>query len=84
MYHFDPYNVFLAIATNIPERLKTGLVLQGHMCLTLCTVAPRLASTQSESISTLRLYVCPVTMYDLQMKEKRINHVHEVTCDVRF
>ncbi len=23
MYHFDPYNVFLAIATNIPQRLKT-------------------------------------------------------------
>ncbi len=22
--HFDPYNIFLAIATNIPQRLKTG------------------------------------------------------------
>ncbi len=29
--NFDPYNVFLAIATNIPERLKTGFVLQGHI-----------------------------------------------------
>ncbi len=29
--HFDPYNVFLAIATNIPQRLKTGFVLQGHL-----------------------------------------------------
>ncbi len=28
--HFDPYNVFLAIATNIPQRLKTGFVVQGH------------------------------------------------------
>ncbi len=27
---FDPYNVLLAIATNIPQRLKTGFVLQGH------------------------------------------------------
>ncbi len=27
---FDPYNVFLAIATNIPQRLKTAFVLQGH------------------------------------------------------
>ncbi len=27
MYNFDPYNVFLAIATNIPQRL----VLQGHI-----------------------------------------------------
>ncbi len=28
---FDPYNVFLAIATNIPQRLKTGFVVQGHI-----------------------------------------------------
>ncbi len=27
---FDPYNVLLAIATNIPQRLKTGFVVQGH------------------------------------------------------
>ncbi len=26
---FDPYNVFLAIATNIPVRLKTGFVVCG-------------------------------------------------------
>ncbi len=31
MYNFDPYNVFLAIATNIPQRLKTGFVVQGHI-----------------------------------------------------
>ncbi len=30
--NFDPYNVLLAIATNIPQRLKTGFVLQGHKC----------------------------------------------------
>ncbi len=30
MYNFDPYNVFLAIATNIPQRLKTGFVVLGH------------------------------------------------------
>ncbi len=29
--NFDPYNIFLAIATNIPQRLKTGFVLQGHV-----------------------------------------------------
>ncbi len=29
-YNFDPYNVYLAIATNIPQRLKTAFVLQGH------------------------------------------------------
>ncbi len=29
--NFDPYNVFLAIATNILQRLKTGFVVQGHI-----------------------------------------------------
>ncbi len=28
--NFDPYNVLLAIATNIPVLLKTGFVLQSH------------------------------------------------------
>ncbi len=35
MYNFNPYNVLLAIAINIPQRLKTGFVLQamqGHKC----------------------------------------------------
>ncbi len=35
MYNFNPYNVLLAIATNILQRLKTGFVLQamqGHKC----------------------------------------------------
>ncbi len=29
--HFDPYNVLLAIATNIPVLLMTGFVVQGHI-----------------------------------------------------
>ncbi len=29
--HFDPNNVLLAIARNIPVLLKTGFVLQGHI-----------------------------------------------------
>ncbi len=29
--HFDPYNVFLATASDIPQRLKTGFVVQGHI-----------------------------------------------------
>ncbi len=32
--NFDPYNLFLAIATNIPKWLKTGFVLQGHIYIT--------------------------------------------------
>ncbi len=30
LYNFDPYNVFLAIATNMPVLLMTGFVVQGH------------------------------------------------------
>ncbi len=30
-YNFDPYNVLLAIATNILQRLKTGFVLQARV-----------------------------------------------------
>ncbi len=33
--NFDPYNAFLAIATNILQRLKTGFVLQGHIYVLL-------------------------------------------------
>ncbi len=29
--HFDPYNVFLTIATNIPVQLMTFFVVQGHI-----------------------------------------------------
>ncbi len=29
--NLDPYNVFLAIATNIPQQLKTGFVVRGHI-----------------------------------------------------
>uniref|UniRef100_A0A672QEB7 Anoctamin n=1 Tax=Sinocyclocheilus grahami TaxID=75366 RepID=A0A672QEB7_SINGR len=31
--NFDPYNVFLAIATNIPQRLNTAFVVKGHILL---------------------------------------------------
>ncbi len=31
MYDFDPYNAFLAIATNIPVLLMTGFGVQGHI-----------------------------------------------------
>ncbi len=30
--NFDPYNVLLAIATNIPVLLMTAFVVQGHIC----------------------------------------------------
>ncbi len=31
MYNFDPYNVLLSIATNIPVLLMTAFVLQSHV-----------------------------------------------------
>ncbi len=31
IYNFNPYNVLLAIATNILQRLKTGFVLQARV-----------------------------------------------------
>ncbi len=31
MYNFNPYNVLLAIATNIPQWLKTGFVLHARV-----------------------------------------------------
>ncbi len=31
MDNFDPYNVLLSIATNIPVLLMTAFVLQGHI-----------------------------------------------------
>ncbi len=31
MDNFDPYNVLLVIATNIPVLLMTAFVLQGHI-----------------------------------------------------
>ncbi len=31
MDHFDQDHVFLAIATNIPQRVKTDFVVQGHI-----------------------------------------------------
>ncbi len=34
MYNFDPYNVLLSIATNIPVLLMTDFVLQSHISAT--------------------------------------------------
>ncbi len=38
IYNFDPYSG-LAISTNIPQRLKTGFVLQGHKYQAKCKLA---------------------------------------------
>ncbi len=36
MYNFDPYNVFLAIAANIPQRLKTTFEVYFRVILCKC------------------------------------------------
>ncbi len=35
----DPYNVFLAIASNTPQRLEAGFVLQGHKYVKTCKLS---------------------------------------------
>ncbi len=31
MDNFDPYNLLVAIATNVPQQLQTDFVVQGHI-----------------------------------------------------
>ncbi len=38
MDHFDPYNVLLAIATNIPVLLMTAFVLQDHIFILILII----------------------------------------------
>ncbi len=37
IYNFDPFDVFLAIVINIPQRLNTAFVLQGHIYIYITT-----------------------------------------------
>ncbi len=39
MYNVDPYDVLLAIATNIPVLLMTAFVLQSHIYTVHCKYA---------------------------------------------
>ncbi len=41
MDNFDPYNVLLSIATNIPVLLMTAFVLQAHIYIYIYTVAEK-------------------------------------------
>ncbi len=42
MDNFEPYSVLLAIATNIPQRLMTASVLQGHIYMIFHIIFPLL------------------------------------------
>ncbi len=66
--NFDPYNVFLAIATNIPQRLKTGFVVQGHICFNTIIKAARIwGKTSSCDFSH---YKITITILKKQLKTK--------------
>ncbi len=53
IYHFDPYILFWAIATNIPQRLKTGFVVQGH----IYSYSYQTTSIHPELFTDVRLFV---------------------------
>ncbi len=57
MYNFDPCNVLLAIATNIPVLLMTAFVLQGHICTcnaSKCT--SKVVKIQCFSVMTILIF----------------------------
>ncbi len=56
MYNFDLYNVFLTIATNIPQWLKTAFVVQGHILLKQVGLKTVLLSTLVKDKLSLWLY----------------------------
>ncbi len=71
MYNFDPYNVLLAIATNIPVLLMTAFVLQGHIwhqnmnsCIVIRIGFSDLCSVISFSLSQLSV-LCWMRMWGL-------------------
>ncbi len=52
MYNFDPYNVLLAITTNIPVLLMTAFVLQDHIWQSIFIAGPL---PLTRAISVLRI-----------------------------
>ncbi len=58
MDNFDPYNVFLAIATNIPQQFKTGFVLQGHICAILLICRACFVCFIENLVNQANNYVC--------------------------
>ncbi len=56
--NFDLYSVFLAVATNIPQRLETGFVVQGHICAFKCHLYwHNMMAHSSHQISKVLLYI---------------------------
>ncbi len=53
--HFDPYNIFLAIATNFPQRLKTGPA--SHLLKLKCKYSNILRYWQKKPLKCFTLHV---------------------------
>ncbi len=50
MYNFDPYNVLLAIATNIPVLLMTGFVVSNGTQLVQTATDTRFKASQTKIV----------------------------------
>lgn len=53
--NFDPYNILLAIATNISVLVMTGFMVQGHICVKSILVV---ISDSFQSVSGFVPYLC--------------------------
>ncbi len=67
MYNFDPYSVLLAISTNIPQRLKTAFVLQGHIYDYIHALSLMICLTSSVSFSWFHGKINKQEAYNLLM-----------------
>ncbi len=77
MYNFDPYNVLLVIATNIPVLLNTGFVLQvRYVCIR--------KHIQSEMLNAC-LSFCMLKFIDskTQVPEVNIPFIFSVYCKAK-
>ncbi len=70
---FEPYNVFLAIATNISQWFKTGFVVQGHIWHSMCTncyiTAPTALNALFENWGQYGLSECANILYYVRLSE---------------
>ncbi len=67
MYNFDPNNVLLAIATNIPVLLMTAFVLQEHICYLI--VLPKMTNTvETFQILPNQIFISQTSMEETEEK----------------
>ncbi len=59
-------NVLLAIATNIPQRLKNGFVIQGHICMAVNVLTGRNNKKQTHSVCGTGITVMWMSLKSIQ------------------